>query len=82
MNESDWSGPSPFKVMLAESSSEGVKSRAAVLFNNGDETVDFRLPNGLPWRVAWSADAVSVGDDGCSFTAPARSISFLVSDAG
>jgi isoamylase len=82
MSENDWSGPSPFKVMLAESSSEGVKSRAAVLFNNGDETVDFRLPNGLPWRVAWSADAVSVGDDGCSFTAPARSISFLVSDAG
>lgn len=82
MNESDWSGPSPFKVMLAESSREGVKSRAAVLFNNGDETVDFRLPNHLPWRVAWSADAVSVGEDGCSFTAPARSISFLVSGAG
>jgi isoamylase len=82
MNEDDWSGPSSFKVMLAESSRDGVKSRAAVLFNNGDDVVDFRLPNGLPWRVAWSADDVSVGEDGRSFTAPARSISFLVSDAG
>lgn len=82
MNEGDWSGPSPFKVMLAESSRDGVKSRAAVLFNNGDESVDFRLPNGLPWRVAWSADGVAVAADGCSFTAPARSISFLVSDPG
>jgi pullulanase/glycogen debranching enzyme len=75
----------PFKVMFAEASRDGVKSRAAVLFNNGDDAVDFRLPNGLPeqsWRVAWSADDVAVAEDGCSFTAPARSISFLVSDAG
>ncbi len=85
MNEDDWSGPAPFKVMLAEASRDDVKSRAAILFNNGDAEVDFRLPNGLPgqpWRVAWSADGVSVGEDGYSFTAPARSISFLVSDAG
>ena len=85
MNEEDWSGPAPFKVMFAEASRDGVKSRAAVLFNNGDDAVDFRLPNGLPeqsWRVAWSADDVAVAEDGCSFTAPARSISFLVSDAG
>jgi glycogen operon protein len=82
MSEDDWSGPSSFKVMLAESSKAGVKSRAAVLFNNGGDAVDFRLPNGLPWRVAWSADDASVGEDGCSFTAPSRSISFLVSDAG
>ena len=85
MNEDDWSGPAPFKVMFAEASRDGVKSRAAVLFNNGDDAVDFRLPNGLPgqpWRVAWSADDVAVAEDGCSFTAPARSISFLVSDAG
>ena len=81
MNEDDWSGPSSFKVMLAESSQGGVKSRAAVLFNNGNDAVDFRLPNGLPWRVAWSADGVTVGEDGSSFTAPARSISFLVSEA-
>jgi hypothetical protein len=67
---------------LAEASRGGVKSRVAVLFNNRDDTVAFRLPNGQPWRVAWSADAVSVADDGCSFSAPARSISFLVSDAG
>ena len=81
MNEGDWSGPAPFKVMFAEASRDWVKSRVAVLFNNGDDSVNFRLPNGLPgrpWRVAWSADGVSVGDDGCSFTAPARSISLLI----
>jgi glycogen operon protein len=82
MDESDWSGPAPFKVMFAEASRGGVKSRVAVLFNNGDDAVDFRLPDGQPWRVAWSADGVSVGEDGCSFTAPARSITFLVSDSG
>jgi len=85
MHEGDWSGPASFKVMLAESSKGGVKSRAAVLFNNGDEAVEFRLPNGLPgqaWRVAWSADEAAVAVDGCSFTAPPRSISLLVSNAG
>jgi glycogen operon protein len=84
MHEGDWSGPASFKVMLAESSKAGVKSRAAVLFNNGDDAVEFRLPNGLPgqaWRVAWSADEAAVAADGCSFTAPARSISLLVSNA-
>ena len=84
MNEHDWSGPTPFKVMFAESARDGVTSRLAVLFNNGQATTEFRLPNGLagqPWRVAWSADDVSIGEDGCSFTAPARSISLLVSDA-
>ncbi|MDH4006407.1 MAG: glycogen debranching protein GlgX, partial [Gammaproteobacteria bacterium] len=85
MHEGDWSGPAPFKVMFAEASRDGVNSRVAVLFNNGDDAVDFRLPNGSPgqsWRVAWTADEVSVADDGCSFTAPGRSISFLVSDPG
>ena len=85
MHEDDWSGPAPFKVMFAESSKDGVKSRAAVLVNNGDDTVAFRLPNGMPgqpWRVAWSADNASVAADGCSFAAPARSITFLVSTAG
>ena len=82
MKEGDWSGPAPFKVMFAEASRGGMKSRVAVLFNNRDDAVAFRLPNDQPWRVAWSADAVSVADDGCSFSAPARSISFLVSDAG
>ena len=85
MNEHDWAGPAPFKVMLAESSRDGVKSQAAVLFNNRNETIEFRLPNGTPgkaWRVAWSADEASVGGDGCSFQAPARSITFLVSGAG
>ncbi len=84
MHEDDWSGPAPFKVMFAESSKDGVKSRAAVLINSGDDTVAFRLPNGMPgqpWRVAWSADDVSVAADGCSFLAPARSITFLVSTA-
>ncbi len=85
MSEDDWSGPAPFKVMFAESSRDGIKSRLAVLFNNGDDAVEFRLPNGTPrhpWRVAWSANDVRVADDGSSFTAPARSISFLVSGAG
>ncbi|HSM31463.1 MAG TPA: glycogen debranching protein GlgX [Woeseiaceae bacterium] len=85
MNEHDWSGPAPFKVMLAESSTDGAKSQAAVLFNNRNEAIEFRLPNGTPgkpWRVAWSADEASVADDGCSFTARARSITFLVSGAG
>jgi isoamylase len=85
MSEHDWSGPAPFKIMFAESSRDGVKSRLAVLFNNGDDAAEFRLPNGMPrhpWRVAWSADDVRVADDGCSFTAPARSIAFLVSGAG
>ena len=83
MNEDDWSGPAPFKVMFAESARDGVKSRLAVLFNNGDDAVEFRLPNGTPgqpWRVAWSADDARVADDGVSFTAPARSICFLVSE--
>ena len=83
MNEDDWSGPAPFKVMFAESARDGVKSRLAVLFNNGDDSVEFRLPNGAPgqpWRVAWSADDARVADDGVSFTAPARSICFLVSE--
>jgi glycogen operon protein len=84
MHEGDWSGPASFKVMLAESSNGGVKSRAAVLFNNGDNAVEFRLPNGLPgqtWRVAWAANEASLAADGCAFTAPARSISLLVSNA-
>jgi glycogen operon protein len=83
MNEHDWSGPAPFKVMFAESSRDGVKSRLAVLFNNGDAPVEFRLPDGVPeqpWRVAWSADVVEVANDGRSLTAPARSISLLVSN--
>jgi isoamylase len=82
MNEGDWSGPASFKVMFAEASRQSVKSRVAVLFNNGDDAVAFRLPNGQPWRVAWSADDVSIADDGVSFSAPARSISFLVSGEG
>ena len=84
MHEGDWSGPASFKVMLAESSQRGVKSRAAVLFNNGDDAVEFRLPNGLPgqaWRVAWSADEAALAADGCTFIAPPRSISLLVSNA-
>lgn len=83
MNEHDWSKPAPFKVMFAESSRDGVNSRLAVLFNNGDDTVEFRLPNGAagqPWRVAWSADDARVADDGVSFTAPARSICLLVAE--
>ena len=85
MAESDWSGPAPFKVMLAESARDNDKSRVAVLLNNGDEEVSFQLPGGDPtqrWRVAWSVDPVSVESDGRTFRAPARSISFLVSDAG
>jgi glycogen operon protein len=82
MKEGDWSGPASFKVMFAEAARDGVKSRVAVLFNNGDDAVAFRLPKDQPWRVAWSADDVSIADDGVSFSAPARSISFLVSDAG
>ena len=59
--------------------------QSVVIELEGDDAVDFRLPNGSPgqsWRVAWTADEVSVADDGCSFTAPGRSISFLVSDPG
>jgi glycogen operon protein len=82
MSEKDWSGPAPFKVMLAEASRGGVKSRVAVLFNNGDQAVSFRLPNGQPWRVTWAADDIPLSDDGYSYTAPARSIAFLVSDEG
>ena len=83
MNEVDWSGPAPFKVMFAESARDGVKSRLAVLFNNGDDAVGFRLPNGTPgqrWRAVWSADDSRVADDGVSFTAPARSICLLVAE--
>ena len=84
MDEGDWSGPAPFKVMLAESARGNEKARVAVLLNNGDEEVPFRLPNGdlaQRWRVAWSIDPVAVDEDGHTFRAPARSISFLVSDA-
>lgn len=83
MDEESWSGPAPFKVMYAESARDGVKSRVAVLFNNSNEEVGFRLPASEPatgWRVAWSIDDVAVADDGCSFVAPARSISLLVAD--
>jgi len=83
MDEESWSGPAPFKVMYAESARDGVKSRVAVLFNNSNEEVGFRLPASEPatgWRVAWSIDDVAVADDGCSFVAPARSISLLIAD--
>ena len=83
MDEGSWSGPAPFKVMYAESARDGVKSQVAVLINNNNEEVGFRLPAGEPartWRVAWSIDNVAVGDDGRSFAAPARSISLLVAD--
>jgi len=83
MDEGNWSEPAPFKVMYAESARDGVKSRVAVLFNNSNEEVGFRLPASEPatgWRVAWSIDGVAVGDDGRSFAAPARSISLLVAD--
>ena len=84
MSEHDWSGPASFKVMFAESAQVGMKSRLAVLFNNGDDAIEFRLPNGAtgrPWRVAWSVDSLRVAEDGFSFTAPARSITLVVSDA-
>ena len=83
MDEGNWSEPAPFKVMYAESARDGVKSRVAVLFNNSNEEVGFRLPASEPatgWRVAWSIDGVAVGDDGRSFAAPARYISLLVAD--
>ena len=83
MDEGNWSEPAPFKVMYAESARDGVNSRVAVLFNNSNEEVGFRLPFSEPartWRVAWSIDGVVVGDDGRSFAAPARSISLLVAD--
>lgn len=83
MDEGSWSGPAPFKVMYAESAQDGVQSQVAVLINNNDEEIGFRLPASEPartWRVAWSADDAAVGDDGRSFVAPARSISLLVAD--
>jgi pullulanase/glycogen debranching enzyme len=82
MTESDWSGPAPFKVMLAESVQGNERARVAVLLNNGDKEVSFQLPDGDltgNWRVAWSVDRVPVCSDGRTFRAPARSISLLVS---
>ena len=83
MEESSWSGPAPFKVMYAEAARNGAMSRVAVLINNSDEEVGFRLPEAYPtceWRVAWSADGLAIAKDGRSFAAPARSISLLTSD--
>lgn len=83
MDEGNWSEPAPFKVMYAESTRDDMTSRVAVLINNNNEEVGFRLPASEPvrtWRVAWSIDGVAVGDDGHSFAAPARSISLLVAD--
>ena len=83
MDEAHWAGPARFKVMYAESSMAGERSCVAILVNNRDEQVEFRLPNGAParrWRVAWSADDAVMGQDGYTFVAPARSISLLASD--
>ncbi|MGI9224579.1 MAG: glycogen debranching protein GlgX [Woeseiaceae bacterium] len=83
MDESHWSGPSPFKVLLAESSYDGSTNRVAILMNNGNEDVSFRMPGGQQasdWRVAWSVDDRAVSDGGQTFTAPPRSISLLVAD--
>jgi len=83
MDEASWSGPAPFKVLFGESREDESRSRVAVLVNNGNDPVAFRLPGGKPlwpWRVAWSADKVAVDPDGRSVTAPARSILLLVSD--
>ena len=83
MDEGSWSGPAPFKVMYAESARDSIHSQVAVLINNNNEEVGFRLPASQPartWRVAWSIDGVAVANDGRSFAAPARSISLLVAD--
>jgi glycogen operon protein len=83
MDEGNWSGPAGFKVLLAESSVGGKRSRVAVLINNRDEDVDFRLPNGDPtrqWRIAWSIDQLELEKDGRTVIAPPRSISLVVSD--
>jgi pullulanase/glycogen debranching enzyme len=81
MDSSHWSGPTSFKVLFAESLMDADRSRVAILINNGDEDVEFRLPGGnvvQEWRVAWSADDIAVSDDGQFFTAAPHSISLLV----
>jgi hypothetical protein len=83
MDSGHWSGPTSFKVLYAESLMDADRSRVAILINNGDEDVEFRLPGGnvvQEWRVAWSADDIAVSDDGQFFTAAPHSISLLVSD--
>ena len=81
MDQGNWSGPARFKVLYGESSTDGDQSRVAILINNRDDAVEFRLPDGQPaveWRVAWSVDAVDIGKDCRTIVAAPRSIYLLV----
>ena len=79
MDEGNWSGPARFKVLYGESSTDGKQARVAILVNNRDDAVEFRLPAGRPaWRVAWSIDTVDIAEDGRTIVAAPRSIYLLV----
>ena len=83
MDERSWSGPAGFKVLLAESTRGGKRSCVAVLINNRNEAVEFRLPDGdavRQWRIAWSIDELDLEADGRTVIAPPRSISLVVTD--
>ena len=79
MDERNWSGLARFKVLYGESSTDGRQSRVAILVNNRDDTVEFKLPGGhAAWRVAWSVDPVEIGGDGLTIVVSPRSILLLV----
>jgi hypothetical protein len=85
MNEEDWLGSEPFQVLYEARTAADELSRVAILINNRDDAIRFRLPEvgvTCEWRIAWSADRILIDEDGHSLTTPAHSISLLTGQWG